>query len=98
MPAGVGVLGLERPGKHLHALQEELLDPLGLLVHLALQVLLVVAVLQHQGALLQGPRDPGLQLAHGDRFEQEVGGAQWRQSTAVVVSLMPVSMMTEVSG
>ena len=75
MAAGVGVLGLEGPGQHLHALQEELLDPQGLLLHLPLQVLLVVAVLQHQRPLLQHPRDPGLQLAHRDRLEQEVGRA-----------------------
>ena len=75
VPAGVGVLGLERPGQHLDALEEQLLDPLGLLVHLALEVLLVVAVLQHQGALLEHARDPRLQLAHRDRLEQEVGGA-----------------------
>ncbi len=72
VPAGVGVLGLERPGQHLDALQEQLLDPHRLLVHLALEVLLIEPVLQHQRALLEHARDPGLQLADGDGLEQEV--------------------------
>ena len=73
--AGVGVLGLERPGQHLHALEEQLLDPLRLLPHLPLEVLLVVAVLQHERPLLERAGHPRLQLAHRDRLEQEVRGA-----------------------
>ena len=60
MPSGVGILGLEGSCKHLHSLEEELLDPLRLLVHPALEVFLVVAVLQDQRPLFQRPRDPGL--------------------------------------
>src|SRR4051794_29392686 len=50
MTSGVGVLGLEGSCKHLHSLEEELLDALGLVVNPTLQVFLVVAILQDQGA------------------------------------------------
>ena len=63
------------PRQHLHALEKEILDPLRLLLHPSLEVLLVVAVLEHERALLQDSRDARLELAHRDRLEEKVGRA-----------------------
>ena len=41
-------------------------------MHLALEVLLIEPVLQHERALLEHARNPGLQLADGDGLQQEV--------------------------
>ncbi len=74
--SGVRVLGLQCAGQHLHALEEKLLDPGGLLLDLALQMLLIKSVLEHQRALLQRAGDPGLQLSQRNRLQQEVGGTE----------------------
>src|SRR5262249_20288000 len=50
-PPSVRILGLECPREHLDALQEELLDPHGLLVDPLLQVALVVAILEDKRPL-----------------------------------------------
>ena len=73
---GVGVLGLERAREHLHAFQKQLLDPLGLGVHLLLEMRLVVAVLHDQRPLLHHPHDARVHLLHRDRLQQEIGGAE----------------------
>src|SRR5918992_5762584 len=57
---GVGILGFESPSQHLDTLEKQLLDPLGLLLDLALEMLLVEPVLENQCAFLQGPGDPRL--------------------------------------
>src|SRR5918994_2139245 len=60
---GICVLGFQCSGKHLDTLQKELLDSLGLLLNLALEILLVEPVLKDQRALFEGADHSGLELA-----------------------------------
>jgi hypothetical protein len=70
------VLGFQRSGKHLDTLEKELLDPLSLFLDLALKILLVETVLKDERALFEGADHSGLELAQGDRLQQEISGAQ----------------------
>ncbi len=76
MAASIGVFGLQSPGKHLDTLEEKLLNPLGLLLNLPLQVLLIEPILKDQCALFERANDPGLELAERNRLQQEIRGAQ----------------------
>src|SRR5215204_3315385 len=62
MAAGIGILGLERSRQHLDALEKQLLDPLGLLLNLTLEILLVEAILQDQRSLFQRAYNSRLEL------------------------------------
>ena len=66
--AGVGVLGFQRVRQRLHPLEEQLLDATRLLLHALLEVVLVVAVLEDQPALLEGLTHPRLHVVHLERL------------------------------
>ena len=76
MAAGIRVLGFQSSGKHLDTLEEKLLNPLGLLLDLPLQVLLVEPVLKDQCALFESANHSGLELAERNRLQQEIRGAK----------------------